>query len=332
LQLVHPFTSSSTPRLKATVRPDPASGSETVEDGSTPSGLQQTAKVVGKERSMKLGVIVPQKEIGLDAGALRAFAQGAEDLGFHHLVAFDSVFTENPYHEPLALFAFLAGCTTQIELVTGVIVAPSRQTVLLAKQATSVDVLSQGRLRLGLGVGWNQAEFRAMRAEFAQRGDQIEEQIRILRAMWTQPVVTFQGTWHTVTEAHQSPLPIQRPIPIWLGGHAEAVLQRVGRQGDGWIPVEMDPTDPETYHHLKGQIARLQEYARAAGRPPEAVGIEAQSGVQLRWGGERAWAKHATAWRVLGATHLSIETMGVGLASPEAHLDALRRIKEVIDG
>src|SRR5712691_6147052 len=126
---------------------------------------------------MKLGVIVPQKEIGLDVGALRACAQGVEDLGYHHLVAFDSVLTENPWHEPLALFAFLAGCTKRVELVTGVIVAPSRQTLLLAKQATSVDILSQGRLRLGLGVGWNRAEYVAMRADFQQKGSQIDEQI-----------------------------------------------------------------------------------------------------------------------------------------------------------
>lgn len=279
---------------------------------------------------MKLGVIVPQREIGLDVGALRAFAQGAEELGYHHLVAFDSVFTEYPYHEPLALFAFLAGCTKRIELVTGVIVAPSRQTLLLAKQATSVDVLSQGRLRLGLGVGWNRAEFRAMRADYAQRGEQIEEQIRALRAVWTQPVVTFQGTWHTLEEAHLSPLPVQRPIPIWLGGHAEAILQRVGRLGDGWIPVEMDPTDPEIYSKLSGQITRLREYVSAAGRPLKAVGIEAQSGVRLKWGGEQSWAQRAAAWRTLGVTHLSVDTIGVGLVSPEAHLEALRQIKTVI--
>jgi alkanesulfonate monooxygenase SsuD/methylene tetrahydromethanopterin reductase-like flavin-dependent oxidoreductase (luciferase family) len=169
-----------------------------------------------------------------------------------------------------------------------------------------------------------------MRAEYAQRGDQIEEQISVLRALWTQPVVTFEGKWHTLVEAHQSPLPVQRPIPIWLGGDAEAVLQRIGRQGDGWIPVGMDPTDPETYDQLNGQITRLQEYASAAGRPPQAVGIEAQSGVRLHEGGEQSWAQHAAAWRTLGATHLSVETMEVGLATPEAHLEALRQIKGVI--
>lgn len=301
-----------------------------MEDRSKPSGLLQEEEITEKERFMNLGVIVPQREIGLDVGALRAFAQGAEELGYHHLVAFDSVFTEHPYHEPLALFALLAGCTNRIELVTGVIVAPSRQTLLLAKQATSVDVLSQGRLRLGLGVGWNRAEFRAMRAEFAQRGEQIEEQIRVLRALWTQPVVTFQGTWHTLEEAHLSPLPVQRPIPIWFGGHTEGVLQRVGRLGDGWMPVFVDPTNPEQYDTLQGQMTRLQEYVQAAGRPPEAVGIEAQAGVRLRWGGEQNWARHAVAWRALGATHLSVETMGVGLATPEAHLEALRQIKAVI--
>jgi probable F420-dependent oxidoreductase len=279
---------------------------------------------------MKLGVVVPQREIGLDVGALRAFAQGAEELGYHHLVAFDSVFTKPPYHEPLALFALLAGCTKQIELVTGVIVAPSRQTLLLAKQAASVDVLSQGRLRLGLGVGWNRSEFRAMRVDFAQRGALIEEQIDVLRALWTEPGVTFQGKWHTLLEAHLSPLPIQRPIPIWLGGHAEAVLQRVGRQGDGWMPVYVDATDPKQYDTIQGQITRLREYVAAAGRPPAAVGIEAQSAVRLTWGGEQSWVKHAAAWRSLGATHLSVDTLGVGLDSPDAHLDAMRRIKEAI--
>ncbi len=280
---------------------------------------------------MKLGVILPQYEIGLDGGALRTFAQAVEDLGYQYLVAFDSLCTENPWHEPLVFYAFLAGWTHRLELTTGVIVAPSRQTLLLAKQAASLDVLSGGRLRLGLGVGWNQAEFEAMNADFQARGSQIEEQMDVLRALWTQPTVTFQGKWHHLHEVHMPPLPLQRPIPIWLGGWADAVLQRVGRLGDGWTPVFVDLRDPATYEELRGKVARLRDYTSAAGRPEEAVGIDAQSGVRLLWGGEETWATVAAAWRAVGATHMSIDTIGANLTSVDAHIDALRRIKEVLD-
>jgi probable F420-dependent oxidoreductase len=284
----------------------------------------------GKEH-MKLGVILPQYEIGLDSGALRAFAQAVEDLGYQYLVAFDSLCTENPWHEPLVLYAFLAGWTHKLELTTGVIVAPSRQTLLLAKQAASLDVLSGGRLRLGLGVGWNQVEFEAMNADFQARGSQIDEQMEVLRALWTQPTVTFEGRWHHLSEVHMPPLPLQRPIPIWLGGWAEAVLQRVGRLGDGWTPVFVDLRDPAKYEELQGKVTRLRNYTRVAGRPAEAVGIDAQSGVRLVWGGEQTWASLAAAWRSIGATHLSIDTMGANLTSVDAHIDALRTIKIVLD-
>ena len=280
---------------------------------------------------MKLGVILPQSEIGLDSGALRAFAQAVEELGYQYLVAFDSLCTENSWHEPLLLYAFLAGWTQKLELTTGVIVAPSRQTLLLAKQAASLDILSGGRLRLGLGVGWNRAEFQAMNTDFQARGSHIEEQMEVLRALWTQPTVTFRGKWHHLSEIHMPPLPIQRPIPIWLGGWAEAVLQRVGWLGNGWIPVFVDPRDPAKYEEMRGKVARLRDYTRAAGRPPEAVGIDVQSGVRLLWGGEEDWATLAAAWRSLGATHLSVDTMEVGLTSLDAHIDALRKIKEVLD-
>ena len=279
---------------------------------------------------MKLGVILPQYEIGLDGGALRAFAQAVEDLGYQYLVAFDSLCTENPWHEPLVFYAFLAGWTRKLELTTGVIVAPSRQTLLLAKQAAALDVLSGGRLRLSLGVGWNKPEFEAMNADFQARGSQIEEQMDVLRALWTQPTVTFQGKWHHLSAVHMPPLPLQRPIPIWLGGWAEAVLQRVGRLGDGWTPVFVDLRDPAKYEELHGKVARLRDYTSAAGRPEAAVGIDAQSGVRLLWGGEETWAALAAAWRSVGATHLSVDTMGAHLTSVDAHIEALKKIKEVL--
>lgn len=279
---------------------------------------------------MRIGVIMPQKEIGGDLGALSAFAQAVEDLGFDHLVAFDSVLSENPYHEPLILFAALAAVTRRVELVTGVVVAPSRPTLLLAKQAASVDVLSGGRLRLGLGVGWNHVEFAAMGADFADRGAHIEEQMHVLRALWTERAVTYHGRWHHLDGAYIPPLPIQRPIPIWLGGEAEAVLRRVGLLGDGWIPVDVDPTDAATYERLHGQIERLRGYAIAADHSWEAVGIEAQAAVRLTWGGEENWALHAERWRSLGATHLSVDTMGAGLDFVARHIAMLGRVKAVI--
>jgi probable F420-dependent oxidoreductase len=280
---------------------------------------------------MKLGVILPQYEIGMDGGALRAFAQAVEDLGYQYLTAFDSLVTDNPWHEPLMFYAYLAGWTHQLELTTGVVVAPSRQTLLLAKQAASLDVLSGGRLRLGLGVGENQTEFQAMNADFRERGTHIEEQMEVLRALWTQPTVSFQGKWHHLSEIHMPPLPLQRPIPIWLGGYADAVLQRIGRLGDGWIPVYVDLRDPAKYEEMREKVARLRDYTRAAGRTEEAVGIDAQSGIRLKWGGEETWATLAAAWRSLGATHLCVDTIGAKLTSTDAHIDALRKIKEVLD-
>lgn len=279
---------------------------------------------------MRIGVIVPQKEIGSDIGALRAFAQAGEDLGFDHLLGFDSVMSEDPWHEPLVLFAALAAVTRRIELVTGVVVAPSRPTLLLAKQAASVDVLSGGRLRLGLGVGWNRVEYAGMGVDFADRGAHIEEQVGILRALWTERGVTFHGRWHHFEGVEISPPPLQRPIPLWLGGEAEAVLRRVGQLGDGWMPVFVDPTDAAVYERLRGQIARLRGYVAAAGRKWESIGIEAQAGVRVVQGAEESWALHAERWRLLGATHLSVHTTGAGLNSVDAHIAMLGRIKAAL--
>ncbi len=280
---------------------------------------------------MHIGVIIPQKELGTDIGALRIFAQAAENLGYKYLIVFDVLLSDSLLYrcEPLVLFGFLAGCTQQIGLTTGVVIAPSRQTLLLAKQAASVDILSNGRLRLGLGIGSRREEYAAMQVDFEQRGARLEEQIALMRALWTQPAVTFQGQWHSLVEAPAPPPPLQRPIPLWLGGMTEQTLQRVARLADGWIPVGADPADPVLYDQLHEQVMLLQNATKAAGRSPETVGIDAQGGIRLRWGGEGVWALQASRWRALGATHLSVDTVGAG-PTVEAHIEILQRMKQAL--
>jgi len=284
---------------------------------------------------MKLGAIFPQTEIGTDPGAIREYAQAVEDIGYHHLLAFDHVLGADPshfqdqrrpydyrstFHEPMVLFGYLASLTQQLELVTGIIILPQRQTVLVAKQAAEVDVLSCGRLRLGIGVGWNHVEYEGLGQDFHTRGRRSEEQIALLRALWTQELVTFEGHWHKVTKAGINPLPVQRPIPIWLGGSAEPVLRRIGRLADGWFP-QMRP-DEQAKEHL----GRIRGYAREAGRDPTRIGIEAR--ISINNGTPDDWANMATAWRELGATHVSVNTMGAGFQSVNQHIAALRQFYE----
>jgi probable F420-dependent oxidoreductase len=192
---------------------------------------------------MRLGTIFPQTEIGSDPVAVRDFVQAAEDLGYDHLIVFDHVLGadtshytdwQGPYtkddmfHEPMVLFGYLAAMTQKLELVTAVIILGQRSTALVAKQAAEVDVLSQGRLRLGIGTGWNPVEYEALNENFHDRGKRSEEQIEVMRALWTQDVVNFEGRWHTIRHAGINPLPVQQPIPVWLGGRAEAVVRGLG--------------------------------------------------------------------------------------------------------
>jgi probable F420-dependent oxidoreductase len=287
---------------------------------------------------MRVGVVFPQNEIGTDPAVVRDYAQTAESLGYTHLLAYDHVLGADPrerpgwrgytheslFHEPFVLFGYLAGLTTRLELVSGVVILPQRQTALVAKQAAAVDVLSSGRLRLGVGVGWNPVEYEALGEDFHTRGRRIEEQVAVLRALWTQELVTFTGRWHHIVAAGINPLPVQRPIPIWMGGGAEDVLRRIARIGDGWFP-QLPPTD-----EARATLERLRAYTAEAGRDPAAVGVEAR--LSMGSGPEEEWARQAIAWRTLGATHLSVNTMGAGLPSPGAHVEAIRRVKAVLDG
>jgi len=288
---------------------------------------------------MQLGAIFPQTEIGADPVGVRDFAQAAEALGYEHLLVFDHVLGADPskregwnrpyshtdmFHEPFVLFGYLAGVTDTIQLTTGILILPQRQTALVAKQAAEVDVLTGGRLRLGIGIGWNAVEYEALSERFDNRGRRCVEQIRLLRALWTQEVVDFQGRYHQVSHAGINPLPVQRPIPLWFGGGAEAVVRRIGRLGDGWFP-QFQPDS-----HGQEIIGRMRGYAEAAGRDPTAIGIEGR--LTYANGNPDAWNKGAAAWEEVGATHLSVNTMRAGLKGPDQHIEAIRRFKEAVSG
>jgi probable F420-dependent oxidoreductase len=287
---------------------------------------------------MHLGAVFPTLEIGNDPGAIRSYVQAVEELGYHHILLLDHIvgfdrpdfvsavgpFThESPFHEIFVLLGYIAACTTRVELATGVLILPLRQTALVAKQAAEVDVLSGGRLRLGVGVGWVRPEFEALDADWQTRGRRCEEQIEVLRALWAEPVVTFDGRWHKLERAGINPKPVRGSIPIWLGGGAEATLRRVATHGDGWFPL--GATDDET----RERVDRLRTYVREAGRAVDDVGIEAI--LQVSKVPETACAGFAAGWRALGATHLSVETMAMGFTSVEEHLALLRRVMDIVE-
>ena len=285
---------------------------------------------------MQLGVVFPQNEIGEDPGAVRAFAEAAEELGYEHLIFYDHVLGvdtnrrpdwqgpyshEDTFHEPLVTFGYLAALTSRIELVSGIIILPQRQTVLVAKQAAQVDVLSGGRLRLGVGIGWNDVEYEGLGQNFHDRGKRSEEQVELLRALWTNEVVDFQGRWHSIPGAGIKPLPVQRPIPIWFGGgRSDGVLRRIARLGDGWFPqLQADEQGRERMERFKGLVEE-------AGRSQDDVGVDAR--VALSRGGVDGALRDAEVWQEMGATHVSFNTLRAGLGSPDEHIDALRRFKE----
>ncbi|TMD59863.1 MAG: LLM class F420-dependent oxidoreductase [Chloroflexi bacterium] len=284
---------------------------------------------------MQIGVTFPQTEIGADPAVIRDYAQAAEGMGYSHLVAFDHVLGADPthrpgwrgythrqmFHEPFVLFGYLAALT-HLEFVPAVIILPQRQTALVAKQAAEVDVLTGGKLRLGVGVGWNTVEYEALGMNFQTRGRVVEEQIEVMRLLWSQEVVSYKGQFHTITEAGLNPLPLRRSIPVWLGGSADVLLRRIARIGDGWFP-QGKPDD-----QMREVLERLISYVTEAGRDPSTVGIEAR--VNASEGNLDEWVRQTEGWRALGATHISLNTMGAGFNSPGEHIEAIRRYKEAI--
>jgi probable F420-dependent oxidoreductase len=280
---------------------------------------------------LRIGVTFPQTEFGNDRVAIRDYAQTIEDLGYTNFLAYDHVLSadttnrpgwsgyslDDPFHEIFVLFGFVAAVTERIELTSGVLILPQRQTALVAKQAAEVDILSGGRMRLGIGVGWNEVEYDGLQKNFHDRGVRSEEQIALLRELFTHDSITFEGRWESVHEAGILPLPIQRPIPIWIGGYAEETIKRVARLGDGWFPWR-EPND-----EIKAAIERLHRYAAEAGRDPGAIGLSPQ--LSLTRGTPDYWHEYIRGWEALGATHLTLNTMGGGLSTPAEHIALLER-------
>ena len=294
---------------------------------------------------MKFGAVFPTTEIGDDPAAIRDWAQAAEELGYESIVAFDHVlgaehasrsprllgpYTElDPFHEPFTLFAYLAGVTERIELTTGVIVLPQRQTTLVAKQAAEVDLLSGGRLRLGVGTGWNYVEYESLGVPFGDRGRRLDEQVELLRELWREPLLDFDGSFHRVDRAGLLPRP-RRDIPIWFGAIAPVALERAVRLGDGLLFA----TAPSV---VKGLLERARERLDALGRDPDGFGSEAF--VDFSYGPER-WQSELEQWRECRGTHLTLRAMDVavevvggkrvGYAGPQSYIDALRSFREEV--
>jgi len=287
---------------------------------------------------MKLGVVFPQTEIGADPAVIKDYAQTVEGLGYDYLLAFDHVLGANPdrpggwtgpytykhpFHEPFVLFGYLAGVTQTLEFVTGIIILPQRQTVLVAKQAAEVDVLSGGRLRLGVGIGWNPVEFQVLNRNFHDRGKRIAEQVTLMQELWTNELVTFEGTDHTIEDAGLNPLPVQRPIPTWFGGSADVALRRMARLGDGWMPGSRLPDS-----NTQAIVERLHHYLTEGDRDPTTFGIDPWITVANHPQSE--WTDLANRWRTLGATHIGVNTMRAGFTSPQEHIEAIRHFKAIV--
>lgn len=287
---------------------------------------------------MQIGAVLPQLEIGAEAGGVRAYAQAVQAMGYQHLMAYDHVLGAEPsahpgwagpytyqsmFHEPLTLFCFIAGVAPGLEVVTGVIILPQRQAALVAKQAAEVDVLTGGKFRLGVGIGWNYVEYEGLGMNFKNRARRFEEQIALMRRLWQEPVLTFKGRYHSVTAAGINPLPVQRPIPVWIGGSAAPALKRAAEIADGFFPQR--PLEGG----WSATMEQMREWVRAAGRDWSRFGVEAR--LNAGTGTPDEWRKTVEDWRALGATHLTVNTMGGNLGGADGHIRRLREVRQVLD-
>ncbi len=285
---------------------------------------------------MQLNAFVPSLDIGTDPAKIRDWAQAAEDLGYAYIEVPDHVFgakardgwaplynEKDSFHETFVTLGFLAAVTKTIGLSSGILIAPQRQTGVIAKQAAEVDLLSGGRLRLGIGLGWNHVEYEALGAHWKTRGVRQAEQVEVLRRLWSEDLVTFNGRFHHLNEVSIVPPPVQRPIPIWFGGSSDAAVTRAARLGDGWMPIMAPDAQAEQ------KLAALREQLKSFGRDPASFGIEAW--LRMHDADPQGWAAAADGWRRLGADMVMLYPM-YRIRNVDDHIETLRRFKEVASG
>ena len=283
---------------------------------------------------MEIGAVFPHNEIGTDPQAIKDYAQGAEELGVTHLLIYDHVLGadrdrpggfEGPYdkdvafHEPFTTFAFIAAVTKKLDMITTVMILPQRQTVLVAKQAAELAILSNNRFKLGIGVGWNAVEYTGLNENFKNRGKRQEEQVELMRLLWESEVLEYKGDYHHIDKASINPRP-SKSVPIWFGGGAPQLIERCAHLGDGWIPL-MGPNEA-----ARKTLAAIKEKRESKGLDWDNFGVQAQA--QYAGGDAERWNKHAEKWRNLGASHLAIATHNAEPTNVEGHLG---RIKEYLN-
>jgi probable F420-dependent oxidoreductase len=285
---------------------------------------------------MQIGVAYPQNELRGDPTAVRRIGRAVEDLGFDHILSYDHVlgavhadrtphltgpYTEHdPFHDPFVMFAHLAGITERIGFTTGILILPQRPTALVARQAADVDLLSGGRLRLGVGIGWNYVEYEALGQDFHTRGVRQEEQIELLRRLFTEPVVDFSGRFDRIDRASLVPKPA-RSIPIWLGGSGETAFDRAARLADGFIFFGGG------LDHNIDAWKRLRDRVRGLGRSVDGFGADY---VALPPGGVGDLTEEIDAWRDAGGTHVSVVTMGRGLDGVDGHINYVASVARAL--